>query len=57
MGYDDGRLLAKIVKEDMRLAGLTVNWVKSDGINSHERLHLGLDVELVAGLFKAPIAK
>jgi len=57
MGYDDGCLLAKIVEEDMRRAGLTINWDNSDGNPKHERLHLGFDVDLLAGLFKVPIAR
>jgi hypothetical protein len=57
MGYYAGCLLAKIVKEDMRRAGLAINWDKSDDISKHERRHLGFDVDLVNGLFKIPIAR
>jgi hypothetical protein len=57
MRYDDGCLLAKIVEEDMRRADLTIKWDTSDGDPMHERLHLGFDVDLAAGLFKVPITK
>ena len=57
MGYDVGCLLAKIVKEAMRRAGLAINWDKSDDTPKHERRHLGFDVDLADGLFKIPIAK
>jgi hypothetical protein len=57
MGYDAGCLLVKIVEEDMRRVGLTINLDKSDGAPKHERLHLGFDVNLAAGLFKLPIAR
>jgi len=57
MGYDDGCLLAKIVEEDMRRAGLAINQFKSDGTPNHDRVHLGLDVDLASGLFTVPIAR
>ena len=57
MGYYVGCLLAKIDEIDMRRTGLTNNWDKSDGNLKHERLHLGFDVDLAAGLFKVPIAR
>ena len=55
MGYDAGCLLAKIVEEDMHCAGLAINQTKSDGTPKHDRVHLGFDVELAAGLFKVPL--
>jgi len=57
MGYDVGCLLAKIVEEGMRHAGLTINRDKSDGTLKYKRLHLGFDVNLAAGLFKVPITR
>ena len=54
MGYDAGNFLAKVVKEDMRRAGLTINWNKNDDIPKHERRHLGFDVDRANGLFKYP---
>ncbi len=57
MGYDAGCLLTTFVEEDMRRAGLSINWDVIDGIPKHERLHLWFDVELFAGLFKARIAR
>jgi len=57
MGYDVGCLLAKIGKEDMRRAGLTINWDKSDDTPKHGRSHLRFDVDLANGLFKIPIAR
>jgi hypothetical protein len=55
MGYDAGCLLAKIVEEDMRRAGLAINQAKSDGISpKHDRVYLRFDVDLAAGLFKVP---
>ena len=56
MGYDARCLLAKIIEENIRRAGLTINRDKSDGVPTHDRLHLGFDVNLAAGLFKVPIA-
>jgi hypothetical protein len=49
--------LAKIVEEDMRRAGLVINQDKSDGTHEHDRVHLGFDVNLAAGLFKVPITR
>jgi hypothetical protein len=49
MGYDDVRLLAKIVKEDMHRTGLAMNWDKSDDTPKHERRHLEFDVDLANG--------
>jgi len=46
-----------IVEKDTRLAGLTINWDKSDDTPLHERLHLGFTVDLASGLFKVPIAR
>ena len=57
MVYDAGCLLAEIVEEDMRRAGIAINREKSDGTPKHNRVHLGFDVDLVAGLFKAPITR
>jgi hypothetical protein len=57
MGYDAGCLLATIVEEDMRLAGLAINQTKSDGTPKHARVHLGFDVDLAAGLFRVPLAR
>jgi hypothetical protein len=57
MGYDAGCLLAKIVEEDMRLAGLAINQDKSDGAPKHDRVHLGFYVDLAAGLFKVPLTR
>ncbi len=57
MGYYAGCLLAKIIKEDMRRAGITINWDKIDDISKHERRHLGIDVDLANGLFKIHIAR
>ena len=57
MGYDFGCPLAKIVEEDIRSAGLTINWDKGDGTPQQERLHLGFDIDLAAELFKDPIAR
>ena len=56
IAYDVGCLLAKILEEDMRRAGLTINRDKSDGTPKHERLHLGFDVNITTELFKVPIA-
>ncbi len=36
------RRLARIVEHDIRLAGLSINEDKSDGVPSQERIHLGL---------------
>ncbi len=55
IGCEACRLLARIVEEDMRLAGLSINWGKSDGTPSKERIHLGFVVNLAEGLFKIPI--
>jgi hypothetical protein len=57
MGYDVECLLAEIVEEDMCRAGLAINREKSDGTPKHNRVHLGLDVDLAAGLFKVPLAR
>jgi hypothetical protein len=57
MGYDAGFLLAEIVEEDMRRAGLTINWNKSDDTLKYEQRHLGFDVDLANGLFKVLIAR
>ncbi len=41
----------------MRLAGLSINWDKSDNILLQERVHLGFLVNLAEGLFKVPITR
>ncbi len=56
-GYEAGIKLARIVEEDMRLAGLSINWYKSDNIPLQERVHLGFLVNLAEGLFKGPITR
>jgi hypothetical protein len=50
-GYEAGINLARIIEEDMRLAGLSINWDKSDNIPLQERVHLGFLVNLAEGLF------
>ena len=57
MGYEAGCHLAKVVEEDLRLAGLAINQDKSDGTPNHDRVHLGFDVDLAAGLFKVPLTR
>jgi len=57
MGYDAGFLLAGIVEEDMRRAGLAITREKSDGSPKHNRVHLGFDVNLATGLFKVHITR
>jgi hypothetical protein len=57
MAYDDGCLLAKIVEENMRCAGLAINQSKSDGTPKHDRVYLGFDADLAAGLFKVPLTR
>jgi hypothetical protein len=54
-GYEEGIKLARIVEEDMRLDGLSINWDMSDNIPLQERVHLGFLVNLAKGLFKVPI--
>ncbi len=50
------RRLSRIVEEDMlRLAGLTINWKKGDGIPSQERLHSSFIVNIAEGSFQVPI--
>ena len=56
-GCEACRTLARIVEEEMRLAGLTINWEKSDGTPLQERIHLGFVVNLAEGLFKVPIRR
>jgi len=56
-GYNACLDMARIVDEDMRLAGLNINWDKSDGIPLHERLYLGFDVDFASGLFKVPLSR
>ena len=53
-GYNDCSLLARIVEEDIRLAGLSINRGKRVNEPLHERLHLGFIVDLAQGLFKVP---
>jgi hypothetical protein len=53
-GYNACNLLDCIVKEDMRLAGLSTNWDKSDNELLHECLHLGFVVDHAQGFFKVP---
>ena len=50
-GYKACLDMARIAGEDMRLAGLTINWDKSECTPLHERLHLGFDVDLASGVF------
>jgi len=57
MGYDAGCLLAAIVEEDMRRAGIAINRSKSDGTPKHDRVHLKFNVAMAAGLFKVPITR
>ena len=57
MGYANGCLLTKNAEEDMRRAGLAINQDKSDGTPEHDRVHVGFDVDLAAGLFKVPIIR
>ncbi len=45
------RRSSRIVEEDMRLAGLTINWEKSDGIPLQERIHLSSVINRTEGLF------
>ena len=54
-GYDAGIRLRSIIEEDMRLAGLSINWDKSDNVPLQERIHLGFIVNLAEGLFKIPV--
>jgi hypothetical protein len=54
-GCEACRRMAREVEHDMRCAGLTINWEKSDGTPSHERIHLGFVVDLSNGLFKVPV--
>jgi hypothetical protein len=56
-GCEACRQLARLVEHDMRLAGLSIHREKSDGNPSQERIHLGLVVNLVEGLFKVPILR
>ncbi len=56
-GCEACRTLARIVEEDMRLAGLSINWEKNDGTPSQERIHLGFVIILADGLFKVPIRR
>jgi len=56
-GYDDGCLLVILVEEDMRRAGLAINWDKGDNTSKHERRHLGFDVDIANESFKIPIAR
>ena len=52
--YDAGVRLRSIIENDMRLAGLSINWDKSDNNPLQERIHLGFIVNLAEGLFKIP---
>ena len=56
-GCEACRVLTRIVEEDMRLAGLTINWKKLDGTPLQERIHLGFVVNFAEGLFKVPIRR
>jgi len=56
-GFEVGIRLARIVEKDMRLAGLSINWDKSDNTPLQERVHLGFLVNLAEGLFKVPITR
>ena len=57
IGRDAGCLLAKIIEEAMRRAGLTNNWDKYYDTPKHERRHLGFNVDLANGLFKVLIER
>ena len=57
MGCDVECLLANIVEEDMRRSGLATNQDKRDGTPKHDRVHLGFDMDMAAGLFKVPITR
>jgi hypothetical protein len=56
-GYKAGIRLSLIIEEDMRHAGHSINWDKSDRIPLQERIHLGFVLNLAEGLFKIPIAR
>jgi hypothetical protein len=56
-GYKACLDIARIVEKDMCLAGLNINWDKSDGTPLHERLYLGFDVDLASGICKVPLAR
>ena len=56
-GYNACILLTRIVEEDMHLAGLTMNWDKSDNTPLNERLLLGFVVNLTERLFKVTLAR
>jgi hypothetical protein len=53
--YEAGIRLRSIIEEDMRLAGLSINWDKSDNVPLQERIHLGFIVNLAEGIFKIPV--
>ena len=55
--YNSCNLSARIVEEITRLAGLSINWDKSDNKPLHGRLHLGFVVDLAEGLVKVPAAR
>jgi hypothetical protein len=54
-GCEACRSLARIVEEEMCLAGIAINWEKSDGTPLQERIRLGFVVNLAEGLFKVSI--
>jgi hypothetical protein len=56
-GYEEGIRLRSIIERDMRLAGLSINWDKSDNNPLQERIHLGFVVNLAEGLFKIPVIR
>jgi hypothetical protein len=52
-GYEAGVRLRFIIEKDMRLAGLSINWDKSDNNPLQERIHLGFIVNLAKGFFRS----
>ena len=56
-GYEAGIKLARIVEEDMRLAGISIIWDKSDNIPLQERVHVGFLVNLAEEIFKVHITR
>ncbi len=53
-GYDARTRLSRIIEEDMRRAGLSINWDKRDRSRLQERVHLGFVVKISEGLFLNP---
>jgi hypothetical protein len=56
-GYNACSILARIIEEDMRLAGLSINRDRSDNETRYERSHLGFLVYLAEGIFKVPTTR